>query len=249
MGRHPRKHVHRPVDRLVAGLAQGCGLPGGAGPGAGGALHRVLTRRSAPARAFDLPLRQARRSARQGDPRDPGRRVGQADDHRRCPLPQRLHPLRPGMEGGQRARRVRVQPAGAPGLSGHRDRRRNRGDPGRDLRGARDLLQLLQQAVPPRPRRRPGDHLDVGARRVEPPLHARRRDGAGEAPDYERRLAGSRRGQRGRGAPADLVPRERNEPRTGSLLRSLLSDRLRRHRAGGLHGSRRHARGHLLPGP
>ena len=51
-------------------------------------------------------------------------------------------------------------------------------DAGRDLRGARDVLQLLQQAVPPRHRRRQGDHLDVGARRVEPPLHARRRDGA-----------------------------------------------------------------------
>ena len=102
LGGDAGKHLHRPVHRLVAGLAQGGGLQGGSRSRAVGALRRVLTRGPAPARALDLPLRQARRPARQGDPCDPGRRIAAADDHRRRPLPPMPIPS-PTSNGGKTA--------------------------------------------------------------------------------------------------------------------------------------------------
>ena len=71
-----------------------------------------------------------------------------------------------------------------------------------DLGGAEDVLLLppgerhahgLGQALSLRRRRRQGDHLDVGARRLEPPLSVRRRDRRGEEPDHEGRLGRARR--------------------------------------------------------
>ena len=58
--------------------------------------------------------------------------------------------------------------------------------------------------------RRQGSHLDVGARRLEPPLSLRRRDRPGEEPDHEGRLGGARRRPGGRGGAADLVHGERH---------------------------------------
>ena len=49
------------------------------------------------------------------------------------------------------------------------------------------------------------DHLDVGARRLEPPLSVRRRDRPGEEPDHEGRLGRARRRARRRGEAPDLV--------------------------------------------
>ena len=109
-----------------------------------------------------------------------------------------------------RAVHVRVQPARPPGLSRHRGRRAT----GQDARAHR--------RAEPRPSsttsgqeahrattlgRRQGDHLDVGARRLEPPLPVRRRDRAGEEPDHEGRVGRPRRRPRRRRQAADLVPR------------------------------------------
>ena len=58
----------------------------------------------------------------------------------------------------------------------------------RHHRGAEDLLLLLRQEVPARSRRRQGNHLDVGARRLEPPLPVRRRHRRGEEPDHQGRV-------------------------------------------------------------
>ena len=50
------------------------------------------------------------------------------------------------------------------------------------------------------------DHLDVGARRLEPSLPLRRRDRRGEEPDHQGRVGRPRRRQGRRGDAPDLVP-------------------------------------------
>ena len=63
-------------------------------------------------------------------------------------------------------------------------------------RGTTDVLRVLRQEVSIRRRRRKGSRLDVGARRVEPPVSVRRYDWRSEAADYQGRLG---RPQRHRG--------------------------------------------------
>ena len=77
---------------------------------------------------------------------------------------------------GQPRGHVRVQPARTSGVSRHRGRCRAPAKRARvDRRADADLLRVLGEEVPLRHRRREGDHLDVGARRVESPLSVRRR--------------------------------------------------------------------------
>ena len=78
--------------------------------------------------------------------------------------------------------------------------------------------------------RRAGSDLDVGARRLEPPLSLRRPHRRGEEPDHEGRVAGARRPEGRRGEAADLVQRQRHVSGQGSVLRPLLPHQLRRHR-------------------
>ena len=68
----------------------------------------------------------------------------------------------------------------------HRSRRRDGQAARGHLRRAEDLLRQLAQVQPRREERRPGNHLDVGARRLEPPLSVRRRSRTGEEPDHAR---------------------------------------------------------------
>ena len=109
---------------------------------------------------------------------------------------------------------LRVQPARPSGLSRHRDRRDDRAARGAHRGDAEDLRRLLRASdYRAGRRRRQGDHLDVGARRLEPPVPLRRRDRPGEEPDHEgavgrarRRLASTRRTARSGSARAACMP-------------------------------------------
>ena len=150
---------------------------------------------------------------------------------------------------------VRVQPARTSGVSRDRGRCRARDAARGDLGRAEDVLQLphgerwsfrFRKALPLRHRRRQRDRLDVGARRVEPPLSVRRRDRQGEEPDHEGAVGGARRREGRHDARQIMVPRQRDESQAGSVFHTLLSDQLRRHRSHGAHRRRRHARAHLV---
>ncbi len=82
--------------------------------------------------------------------------------------------------------------------------------------------------IPLRHRRRERDHLDVGARRLEPPLSLRRRDRRGQEPDHERGVGRPLRRQGRRGEAPGLFPGERHDRRPGSLLHPRVQDQSRR---------------------
>ena len=93
-----------------------------------------------------------------------------------------------------------------------------------------DIHRLLGQVLPQLSRRLGRVDLDVGARRLEPPVSLRRQDRAGEEPGHQGPVGRPRRRSRGRGQAAGLVPRRRHPSRPGSLLPPLLPCQLRRHR-------------------
>ena len=128
--------------------------------------------------------------------------------------------LAPRVARGQPGGDIRVQPARPSGLSRDRDRRHDRED-ANDHRGdAEDLRRVLREAIPRRHRRRQGDHLGVGARRLESPLSLRRRHRPGEEPDHEGAWVVRGVDARGSEDAADLVPRERHARRQGSRTTS-----------------------------
>ena len=133
-----------------------------------------------------------------------------AIDHALFPNP--FDSLEARVAQGQFRGHLRIQPARPPGLQDHRGDCRHRRRAGRHLGRAEDLLHLLGQEVPARRGRRPRSRLDVGARRLEPPLSLRRRDRRGEEPDHQGGMGGPRRLARRRGEAADLVQRERDVP-------------------------------------
>ena len=103
--------------------------------------------------------------------------------------------------------------------------------------------------IPPRPERRQGNHLGLGARWLGASLSLRRHHRQGEKPDHQGRLAGAQRRLRGRRQAPDLVRSRRHDPRPGSLFHAILPHQLRRHRPDQAHRRRRHAHGHLLARP
>ena len=136
---------------------------------------------------------------------------------------------------GQPRGDVRVQPARPPALSRARARCDDGEDAHVDRRDEQDVRRVLRQEVPQRRRRWQGNHLGVGARRLEPVVPVRRRHRAGEEPDHEGQLGYPGRRRRRRGQAPDLVPRERHAPGQGPVPRSVLPRELRRHGADGAH--------------
>ena len=171
-------------------------------------------------------------------------------------LPQSLRSLALPVAQGQPRRHLRVQPARPPGLPRHRGGRGHRQGARGHLGGAEDLLQLphrqrqprrLRQEVPLRPRGRQGSDLDVGARRLEPPLPAWTAPPARVKHQITKGDWVVRGGdQGGRGREADPLQRRRHERRQGSVLPQLLPDQLRRHRPDAADHRRRQPQRRLL---
>ena len=123
-----------------------------------------------------------------------------AEANRRRPraLPEPLRHVPPGVAQGWVGRDVRVQPARPPGLPRDRGGRADGHGTRGDLGGAEDLL-LLHRGIVPAPARSTATtsptargRVDVGARRVEPPLPLRWRHRDGEAPDHQGRVGRAR---------------------------------------------------------
>ena len=253
-----RQLLHPALDRLVARFEEAGGLSHAPRLRPAGALHRVVARRPAPAETLVRCFYR-----KPGDALDIAypalfdvatKKETEIDQRA---VPQRLQPDAAGLVEGQPRLHVRIQPARPPGLSRDRSGRADRQGARADRRAEQDV-HLLQPArrrplrrppLPPRPERRQGDHLGLGARRLGAPLPLRRRHRQGEEPDHQGRLGGAQGGSRGRRQAPDLVPGRRHESRPGSVLHPLLPHQLRRHGPDAAHRSRRQPHRDLLAGP
>ena len=83
------------------------------------------------------------------------------------------------------------------------------------------------------------DHLRLRARRLAAPVPGRRQGRRHQEPDHPGRVRRPRHRPHRRREAADLVPRQRQERRPGSVLHPLLPRQLRRHGPGRAHRGRR----------
>ena len=106
--------------------------------------------------------------------------------------------------------------------------------------------RLFRQVLSSLPRRSRRTRLDVGARRLEPPLSLRCQDRAAEEPDHQRAVGRPRGGSHRRSQAADVVRRRRHRCGSRPLLHPLLPRQSRRLRFDRADRRRRHAQGRLL---
>ena len=231
------EEARRPADR-EGGRPQG--LP-----------DRVVAQGPAPAEAPVVRLPQARRPRPGLEAAPVRRRRAQGNPGRRRPVPEPLEhratsagrPTRRGSPSSTTSAAIRSSG------SSRSTRRRARRRPSIDEK-SQTFVDYSQQDVPPLPRRDGRDPLDVGARRLEPPLPvSTRRPGAVKNQITQGRMGRPRRRPGRRGEAAGLVPRRRHPARAGPVSRPLRPGELRRHRPRRPDRGGRHARGRVLARP